>query len=120
MSLPKEHFDEDTSIMIKLFTPSEFVTIGGHNKMREVKEKFISELEGQGYDLSNFQLRYMPRYRDILIYSKIYKNERNLERELLDFFQGFKDRYLLDYGSGNVEPVQRVMPVPIEQQPPLG
>jgi hypothetical protein len=119
MSFPKKHFAEDESIMLLLFSPSEFVSIGGQSVMRDIKNKFIEELEASGYKCENFQLRYLPRYKDILVFSKIYKDEKKLEKELIGFLQMFKDKYLLDYGTGNVSPVIRVMPIPIEDQPDL-
>lgn len=117
MIMPKKHFNEGESIMLLLFTPEEFSAMGGHSVMRQFKERFERELDEAGYDLDNFQLRYKPRYKDILIYVRIFDDEKKLEKEMIEFFQEIKNKYLLDYGNGDIAPIKRVYPIPIEEQP---
>jgi len=119
MIMQKKHFSDEGSIMLLLFTPEEFSTMGGHSVMRQFKERFERELEDGGYELENFQLRYKPRYKDILIYIKPFEDEKGLEKEMVDFFQDLKNKYLLDYGTGDVTPITRVYPIPVEEQPKM-
>jgi hypothetical protein len=47
------------------------------------------------------------------------EEEEEVEKELLHFFQTFKNEYLFSDGRDNIGNVRRVLPVPIEEQPPL-